>query len=168
MRNLNPAAVKQMAAICVALPTLLSGTCKMRNLNVITGTGLPEVHGDFIGREAKQGRSTLIVTFTVDGAEALIDKMLFFNMPSKKKQILSISYCNFVRSEDGKFALRLVGRDHPSESVFSRSSDRLINRPVKADGTWAMAELTGMQALLAEAATPECQDNVYRVIQTSC
>ncbi len=167
MNTLNPAAVKQMAATCVALPLLLSGDRKMRDLNFIGGIGSPEVHSELIGREAKLGRSTLIVTFILDGAEALIDKMLFFNAGSKKKQSLSISYCSFVQSEDGRFALRLVGREQPTESVFSRSSKRLVSRRVNNDAAWATAELAGLQALLAKAATPECHENARLVVQTS-
>ena len=163
MYNVNPAAVKQMAAICAALPLLLSGGRQIRDLNVIGGTGFPEEHGEFIGREIKLGRSTLIVTFTLDGSEAVVDKMLFLNVSSKKQQF-SMSYCSFVQSEDGRFALRLVGREQPTESVFSRSSNRLVSRPVKSAGAWAMAELNGLQALLAKAATPECQENTYQVV----
>lgn len=164
MSNVNSTAVKQMAAICVALPMLLAKDCNLRDLNVIGGTHFPEQHGDMIGKQAKLGRSTLVVTFVLDGSEVLIDKMLFFHMPSKKKQILSISFCSFVQSEDGRFALRLVGREQPTETVFSRTSNRLVIRPVKNNGAWAMAELNGLQALLAKAAMPECQESTYQVV----
>lgn len=82
---------------------------------------------------------------------------------SRNKQQLTISYCSYVQSEDGRFALRLMGRDNPTEHVFSRSSSRLVCRSVKDDSTRAIAELNGLQALLAKAAEPACQDRPFQV-----
>jgi len=163
MNNLKFEAVKQMAATCSALQMLLSGDREIRDLQIFGGTSFPEAHCAKVGTAAKQGRSTLIVTFNCDGPEALVDKMLFFNASSKKKQTVSISFCSFVKSEDGKFALRLAGREQPIEHVFSRSSNRLICRPVKDDTARAIAELNGLQALLAKAAMPECQERSFQV-----
>lgn len=162
MNNVNFDAVKQMAAICSAMQMLLSGDREISDLRILGGTSFPVAHSAAIGEAAKQGRSTLIVTFECDGSEALVGSMLFLNA-SSKKQTLSMSLCSFVQSEDGKFALRLAGRERPTESVFSRSSNRLVGRPVKDDSARAIAELNGLQALLAKAATPECQERSFQV-----
>ena len=162
MNNVNFEAVKQMAATCFAMQMLLSGDREIRDLHVLGGTSFPVAHSAAIGAAAKQGRSTLIVTFECDGSEALVGNMLFLNA-SSKKQTLSMSLCSFVQSEDGKFALRLAGREQPVESVFSRSSNRLVCRPVKDDSARAIAELNGLQALLAKAATAECQERSFQV-----
>jgi hypothetical protein len=86
MNNLNFEAVKQMAATCSALQMLLSDDREIRDLQIFGGTSFPEAHCAKVGTAAKQGRSTLIVTFACDGPETLVDKMLFFNASSKKKQ----------------------------------------------------------------------------------
>lgn len=162
MNNVNFEAVKQMAATCAAMQMLLSGDREIPDLHILGGTSFPEAHSAEIGTAAKQGRSTLIVTFQCDGPEALVDKILFLNA-SKKKKTLSISFCSLVQSEDGKFALRLVGREQAIESVFSRSGNRLISRLVKDDSARAIAELKGLKALLAKAATAECQERSFQV-----
>lgn len=141
---------------------LLSGDRQIRDLHILGGTSFPQAHSAEIGKVTKQGRSTLIVTFQCDGPEALIDKILFLNA-SSKNGTLSISFCSFVQSEDGKFALRLAGREQPVESVVSRSSNRLVCRPVKDDSGRAIAELNGLRALIAKAATAECQEQPFQV-----
>lgn len=162
MNNLNFEAVKQMAATCAALKMLLGGGREISQFQVYGGTGFPEAQSDQIGTATKQGVSTLMVTFRCEGSQALVDKMLLFSV-SKNKQQLSISYCSFVQSEDGRFALRLMGRNQPTEHVFSRSSSRLVCRPVKDDSTRATAELNGLQALLTKAAEPACQERPFQV-----
>ena len=162
MTNQNFEAVKQMAATCAAMQMLLSGDREIRDLYILGGTRFPEAQSAEIGKATKQGRSTLIVTFQCDGPEALVDKILFLNASCKKKT-LSISLCSFVQSEDGKFALRLAGREQPIESVFSRSSNRLVSRAVKDDSTRGIAEMNGLRALIAKAATRECQEQPFQV-----
>ena len=162
MNNVNFEAVKQMAATCSAMQMLLSGDREIRDLHVLGGTSFPAAHSAQIGRAVKQGRSILNVIFKCDGPEAVVDKILFLNASSKKKT-LSISFCSFVQSEDGKFALRLAGREQPVESVFSRSSNRLVSRSVKDDSARAIAELNGLRALIAKAATADCQKQPFQV-----
>jgi len=162
MNNVNFEAVKQMAATCASMQMLLSGDREIRDLHILGGTSFPAAHSAHIGRATKQGRSTLIVIFECNGSEAIVGSMLFLNASSKKKT-LAISLCSFVQSEDGKFALRLAGREQPTEHVFSRSSNRLVGRRVKDDSARAIAELNGLRALLAKAARPECQEQPFQV-----
>jgi hypothetical protein len=162
MNNIEIEAIKQMAATCAALKMLLGGGSEISHFQVYGGTGLPEGQCDQIGMATKQGISTLMVTFQCEGGQALVDKMLLFSV-SKNKQQLSISYCSFVQSEDGRFALRLMGREDPAEHVFSRSTSRLVRRKVKDDSLRATAELNGLQALLTKASEPTCQKKPFRV-----
>ena len=163
MNNMNSETVKQMAATGAALQLLLSGDREIRDFHILLGTSMPDSEIVRIGYAAKEGRSTLGVTFKCHGSEALVENLFFFK-PFVKQQLMSMSVCSFVQSEDGKFALRVARREQPTEHIFSRSSNRLVSRPVKDDTGRAMAELRGLQALLAKAATPECQ-KAYSLVQ---
>lgn len=161
MNNLNFAAVKQMAATCAALKNLLGEGREIVRFQAMGGNGFSEGQGDLIGAATMQGVSTLAVTFRCEGEQALVDQMLLMAV-SKHKQ-LTISFCSFVRCGDGRYALRLMNRDQPTEYVLSRSSGRLVCRSVKDDSARAAAELEGLRALLAKAAEPACQDRSFQV-----
>lgn len=162
MNNVNFAAVKHMAATTAAVKMLLGAGHEIERFQVYGGTGFPENHGDQLGLATKQGISTLMVTFRLEGDQALVDRMLMFCV-DKKKQQLCMSFCSLVQTEDGRFALRLMARDNPAEYVFSRSSRRLVLRKVADDSTRAVLELMGLQALLARAAEPDCQERSFQV-----
>lgn len=157
MNNVNFEAVKQMAATCAAMQMLLSGGGEISDLRIFGGASFPRPHSDQIARTAKPGCLTLIVAFKCNGSETLVDSMLLLDASSNKK-MLWIGLYSFVQSADGKFALRLAGRGQPTEWIFNRRSNRLVSRPVKDDTDRGIAELRGLQALLAKAATPECQE----------
>lgn len=162
MNNVKFAAVKHIAATTAAVNMLLGAGQEIDRFQVFGGTDFSEEHGTRLGVATKQGISALMVTFRIEGDQVLVDKMLMFYV-SKNKRQLSMSYCSFVQAEDGRFALRLVGRDEPTEYVFSRSSRRLVVRRVADDSNRAVAESKGFQALLARAAEPDCQASSFHV-----
>ena len=125
MNDLNYKAIRQMGATCVALQHLLSGDRAIDDLHIFAATSFTDAYNAQISRAVKDGHSSLFVTFRCDGSEALIDKLYFFKV-SAKENTLEMSFCRFVKSRDGKFALRLAGRRHPMETIYSRSSNRLV------------------------------------------
>ena len=155
MSNSNIAVVKMVGATCSAMRMLLGDDQDINDLQIIATFGHPKEFAHPMAGAALQGRSTLVVVFTQEGRDALIDNILLAHAALNKKST-TIGCCRFVQSDDGRFALRFLERDDPLETIVSRGGRRLVSRTVKNDKNWATAELKGMKALLEKAAAVGC------------
>ncbi len=150
--------VTQMAAISAAMRKLLSNDplAKPDDLLIAATDGLTEALVEMMMSQAASNCSTFLAIFEVEDQTALLEKVLVVDASTTKGQI-NIGAGKFVQKSDGSFAVLSANREEPYEYRFSRSGRRLLRRAVEVDSSRAAMEIRGLQALLAKAASAECQ-----------
>ncbi len=161
--------VTQMAAISAAMRMLLSGQqlAKPDDLLIAAADGLTEALAEMMMLHAGSDCSTFLAIFQVEDDTALLEKILIVDASTKKGQI-NVGAGKFVQKADGSFAILSANREAPHEYRFSRSGRRLLRRAVEVDSSRAAMEIRGLQALLAKAASAECQTDALQRSVSFC
>ena len=163
----NP--VTQMAAISAAMRMLLAGNLRAKpdDLLIAASNGLTAPIVEMMMAHAANKRSTFLILFHVEGDRALTEKVIIVDASTKKGEI-NIGGGKFILKSDGKFAISSMNREEPYEYRFDRSGRRLVRHKVRGDCNPAVMELRGLQALIAKAATFECQREAIQLSVNCC
>lgn len=152
-------AATQMAAMSAAMRTLLAGhpLAKPDNLLIAASDEVTAPVIEMMMSHAANRRSTFLALFHIEEDTAFFDRVMIVDGSTKKGEV-NICGGKFVQKPDGKFVIMSIARDKPFEYCLSLGGRRLLRRAVSDDSNRAVMELRGLQALIAKAATPACQD----------
>ena len=161
--------VTHMAAVTAAMRMLLAGDriVKPSVLLIAASTALTKSLIEMMMFHAAAKRSTFLAIFRDEDGTALLDTIVIVDASTKKGEI-SICGGKFIRKADGSFAIRSNNSDDAYEYRFANSGRRLIRRAAYGRGDRAVMELNGLRALLAKAATPECQEEAAQLSVHPC
>ena len=163
----NP--VTQMAAISTAMRMLLADNIRAKpdDLLIAASTGVTPSIAEMMMGHATDKRSIFLIIFHIEDELALMEKVMVVDGSTAKGEI-NIGCGKFVRKPDGSFAVLSISQAKPYEYRFNRSARRLVRRAVREEGNRALMELEGLQALIAKAATVECQtEAIHRSVTCS-
>ena len=153
----NPAT--QMAAMSAAMRTLLAGhpLAKPDNLLIAASDEVTAPVIELMMSHAACEYSTFLALFNIEDDTALLDRVMIVDGSTSKGEV-NICGGKFVQKPDGKFAILSIARDQPYEYCLIKGGRSLVRRAVSDDSNRAVMELRGVQALIAKAGTPACQE----------
>lgn len=158
-------AMMHVAAMSAAMRKLLAGKPLAKPDNVEIAAA-QEISPEIIARMlelARLGGTTFLALFTVEGDEALFEKVMIADGSTGHRQI-KIGCGKFIQKSNNSFAIASFDPEDAYEYAFTRKGRTLVRRSITPAASRALEEMRGIQALVTLAASDDCQEEA----RTAC
>lgn len=154
-----------MAAMSIAIRKLMAGH-PLAKPDTLAIAAAEEVTTAIISRMlsvARMGGTTFLALFRVEDDEALLERIMICD-GTTSKNVIQVGCGNFIAQADGTYAIASFNMEDGYQYTISRNGRRLRRRPTRHAADRALVEVRGIQALMTEAASADCQAEAVSAI----